>query len=174
MTENNNNQTMSLEDITRALTELAQKVEAIRGGENAAPALDPSDPLNETSESPWCATDANTSEDERANDTLSEWGSPRTIRNFLKALVRKENADSWCTVRSRVSRKYYRISQVEGVSGITTPDGRDLVQSRTHDFILLVSPEELTAGWIYRGTAKVLDVFKLGNATYTIYEMLDD
>lgn len=43
MTENNNNQTVSLEDITRALTELAQKVEAIRGGENA-PELDPSDP----------------------------------------------------------------------------------------------------------------------------------
>lgn len=170
MTENNNN---DLASIVAALTELTQKVEAIRGGESE-PELDPNDPLNEISEGPWCATDANNSEDERANDTLSEWGSPRTIRNFLKALVRKENADSWYTVRSRVSRKYYRISQVEEVSWITTPDGRALVQSRTHDFILPVSPEELTAGWIYRDTAKVLDVFKLGNATYTIYEMLDD
>jgi hypothetical protein len=44
MTENNN-QTMSLEDITRALTELAKHVEAIRGGENT-PELDPNDPLN--------------------------------------------------------------------------------------------------------------------------------
>lgn len=44
MTENNN-QTMSLEDITRALTELAKHVEAIRGGESE-PELDPNDPLN--------------------------------------------------------------------------------------------------------------------------------
>lgn len=171
MTENNNN---DLAYIVAALTELTQKVEAIRGGTETAPELDPNDPLNEISESPGCVTDASNSEDERANDTLSELGSPRTIRNFLKALVRKENADSWYTVRSCVSRKYYRISRVEEVSWITTPDGRALVQSRTHDFILPVSPEELTAGWIYRDTAKVLDVFKLGNATYTIYEMLDD
>lgn len=39
MAENNNAQTMSLEDITRALTELAKHVEAIRGGEGE-PELD--------------------------------------------------------------------------------------------------------------------------------------
>lgn len=171
MSFNNNNNDLAA--IVAALTELTQKVEAIRGGESE-PELDPNDPLNETSDSPWCATDANDTEDERANNTLSEWGAPRTIRNFLKALMRKENADSWYTVRSHVSQKYYRISRVEEISGITTPDGRALMQSRTHDFTLPVSPEELTAGWVYRNTAKVLDVFKLGNATYTIYEMLDD
>ena len=172
MTENNN-QTMSLEDITRALTELAQKVEAIRGGENAAPALDPSDPLNETSEHPWCAPDATNSEDERANNTISVWGAPRTIRNFLKALVSQESADSWYTVRSLATRKRYRISRVYNVSGITKPDGCACVQSRTRDFIIPIDPEELTAGWVIGTTAKVLDVFEVEGEKYTIYELLD-
>lgn len=174
MTENNNNnQTMSLEDITRALTELAQKVEAIRGGENAAPALDPSDPLNETSEHPWCAPDATNSEDERANNTISELGDPRTIRNFLKALVSQESADSWYTVRSLATLKRYRISRVDNVSGITKPDGYAFAQSRTHDFIVPIPREELTAGWVIGTTAKVLDVFEVEGKKYTIYELLD-
>lgn len=172
MTENNNNQTMSLEDITRALTELAQKVEAIRGGENA-PELDPSDPLNETSEHPWCAPDATNSEDERADNTISEWGAPRTIRNFLKALVSPESADSWYTVRSLATRKRYRISRVDNVSGITKPDGYAFMKSRTHDFTVPVPREELTAGWVISATAKVLDVFEVGGKKYTIYELLD-
>lgn len=73
MTEIHNN---DLASIVAALTELTQKVEAIRGGENAAtdPALDQSDPLNETSEHPWCAPDATEAEDERANNTISAWG----------------------------------------------------------------------------------------------------
>ena len=171
MTEIHNNDPAS---IVATLTELTKKVEAIRGGENSAPALDPNDPLNETSDSPWCATDANNSEDERANNTISEWGTPHTIRNFLKALMSRENADTWYTVRSHVSRKYYRISRVEEVHKLTKPDGSGLPQCRTHDFTLPVSSEELTAGWICRDTAKVLDVFKLGNKTYAIYEMLDD
>lgn len=171
MTENNNNQTMSLEDITRALTELAQKVEAIRGGENT-PELDPNDPLNETSEHPWCAPDATNSEDERADNTISEWGAPRTIRNFLKALVSKESADSWYTVRSLATRKRYRISRVDEVPSPATLNGYNFMQSRTHDFTLPVSLEELTAGWVYRGTAKVLDVFEVNGEKYTIYELL--
>lgn len=174
MTENNNNnQTMSLEDITRALGELAKHVEAIRGGENAAPALDPSDPLNETSEHPWCAPDATEAEDERANNTISAWGAPRTIRNFLKALVSKEGADSWYTVRSLATRKRYRISRVDEVPSPATLNGYDFLQARTHDFTLPVSLEELTDGWVFRGTAKVLDVFKLDDTTYAIYELLD-
>lgn len=172
MTENNN-QTMSLEDITRALTELTKAVEAIRGGEST-PELDPSDPLNETSESPWCATDANDSENERANNILSEWGAPHTIRNFLKALMSKEHSDSWYTVRSLASRKYYRISRVDEVSGITAPDGYAFMQSRAHDFTVPVTLEELTAGWVIDTTAKVLDVFKLDGTTYSIYEMFYD
>ena len=171
MTENNN-QTMSLEDITRALTELAQKVEAIRGGENA-PELDPSDPLNETSEHPWCAPDATNSEDERADNTISEWGAPRTIRNFLKALVSQKSADSWYTVRSLATRKRYRISRVDEVPSPATLNGYNFMQSRTHDFTLPVSLEELTAGWVYSGTAKVLDVFEVNGEKYTIYELLD-
>lgn len=169
MTEIRNN---DLASIVAALTELTQKVEAIRGGENAAPTLDPNDPLNETSEHPWCAPDATSSEDERANNTISEWGAPRTIRNFLKALVSDENADGWYSVRSLASRKLYRISRVDEVPSPATLNGYDFMQSRTHDFTLPVSLEELTDGWVYRGTAKVLDVFKQGDKTYAIYEML--
>ncbi len=132
MTENNV-QTMSLEDITRTLTELAKHVEAIRGGENE-PELDPDDPLNEIAHDGWGATDANDSEVERANRTLRESGEPDTIRNFLKALMSKPNADSWYTVRSRSTRKHYRISQVYTTSGITKPDGYAFLQTRTHDF----------------------------------------
>ena len=166
MTENNND----LASIVAALTELTQKVEAIRGGENAAPTLDPTDPLNEIAQDDWRATDANDSEEERANNILHESGEPRTIRNFLKALMRKPNADSWYTVRSRVSRKYYRISRVDNVSEITKTDG--FAQSRTHDFIIPIDPEELTAGWVIGTTAKVLDVFEMDDKKYAIYELL--
>lgn len=47
------------------------------------------------------------------------------------------------------------------------------MQSRTHDFTLPVSLEDLTAGWVYSGTAKVLDVFEVNGEKYTIYELLD-
>ena len=171
MTENNA-QTMSLEDITRALTELAKHVEAIRGGENT-PEIDPRDPLNETSEHPWCAPDATNSEDERADNTIRAWGAPRTIRNFLKALVSRENSDNWYTVCSHVSRKRYRISRVDSVSGITKPDGYSFAQSRTHDFTLPIDPGELAAGWVIDTAAKVLDVFEVEGEKYTIYELLD-
>lgn len=173
MTENNNNnQTMSLEDITRALTELAKHVEAIRGGESA-PALDPNDPLNETSEHPWCAPDATNSEDERANNTISEWGAPRTIRNFLKALVSRENADSWYTVRSLATRKRYRISRVSEENELLKLGGYAFTQCKTQDFTVPVPPEELTAGWVIGTTANVLDVFEVEGKKYTIYELLD-
>lgn len=170
MTEIHNN---DLASIVAALTELTQKVEAIRGGENAAPALDPSDPLNETSEHPWCAPDATSSEDERADNTIRAWGAPRTIRNFLKALVSKENADSWYTVRSLVSQKRYRIARVVETRKFTKPDGSALLQARTHAFVIPVTPEELTAGWVVLDEAKVLDVFETNGQKYAIYEMLD-
>lgn len=170
MTEIHNN---DLASIVAALTELTQKVEAIRGGENAAPTLDPNDPLNEISQDDWRATDANDSEEERANNILRESGEPRTIRNFLKALMRKPSADSWYTVRSLGSRKYYRISLVsEENRNLTKPDGSVLRQTRTHDFTLPVPPEELTAGWTIRAEAKVLDVFEMDDKKYAIYEML--
>lgn len=165
------NNDRDLASIVATLTELTKAVEAICGGESE-PELDPNDPLNETSEHPWCAPDATGSEDERADNTISAWGAPRTIRNFLKALVSTENADSWYTVRSLATRKRYRISRVDEVPSPATLNGYDFVQSRTHDFTLPVSLEELTGGWVYRGTAKVLDVFKLDDTTYAIYEML--
>lgn len=168
MTDNN----PTLASLAATLAEVSKQLEAIRGGENT-PELDPNDPLNETSEHPWCAPDATNSEDERADNTISEWGAPRTIRNFLEALVSRENADSWYTVRSLVSRKRYRISRVDDVSRITKPDGYSFSQSRTHDFTLPIGPEELTAGWVIGTTAKVLDVFEVGGKKYTIYEMLD-
>lgn len=170
MTEIHNN---DLASIVAALTELTQKVEAIRGGENAAPTLDPNDPLNEIAQDDWRATDANDSEEERANNILRESGEPRTIRNFLKALMRKPRADSWYTVRSLDSRKYYRISLVsEEARDLTKPDGSVLRQTRTHDFTLPVPPEELTAGWVIRAEGKVLDVFEMDDKKYAIYEML--
>lgn len=100
-------------------------------------------------------------------------GETPTVRNVLKALVSKENADSWYTVRSLATRKRYRISQVDGVSGITKPDGYAFAQSRTHDFIVPIPREELTAGWVIGTTAKVLDVFEVEGKKYTIYELLD-
>nr|DAK45026.1 MAG TPA: hypothetical protein [Caudoviricetes sp.] len=156
------------ENLAATLVEVSQQLEDLRGS-----TLDPSDPLNETSGHPWCAPDATNSEDERADNTISAWGAPRTIRNFLKALVSQKNADSWYTVRSLATRKRYRISRVDEVPSPATLNGYDFMQSRTHDFTLPVSLEELTAGWVYSGTAKVLDVFKLDDTTYAIYELLD-
>lgn len=86
----------------------------------------------------------------------------------------KENADSWYTVRSRSTRKYYRISLVETTSRLTKPDGHAFLQTRTHDFTLPIPVGELTAGWVFGTTAKILDVFDMGGKKYTIYEMLND
>lgn len=88
----------TLENIESTLNAIAVHM-GITPGDASAPALDPIDPLNEISQNDWRATDANDSEEERANNILRESGEPRTIRNFLKALMRKTSADSWYTVR---------------------------------------------------------------------------
>ena len=173
MTENN--QTMSLEDITRALTELAQHVEAIRGSESK-PELDPNDPLNEIMGDNMACGDASAAENLRARSILDESGKPLTIRNFLKALMSKDNSDNWYTIFSPAARKQYRIHRVyPHRPRLIAPDGTQLTVFETHDFaIQLPAPGELTAGWTIDGVAKVLDVFEEDGKLYTISEMCFD
>ena len=169
MTEIHNN---DLASIVAALTELTQKVEAIRGGENAAPTLDPNDPLNEITGAEHGANDATDSENERATERIQASGEPRTIRNFLKALMEREDADRWYTISSPRTGKNYRISLITSRHSATAPDGTARSFTRAHDFDLPVSLEEVAAGWVVKNTAKVLDVFELDGTKYAIYEML--
>lgn len=168
MTENNN-QTMSLEDITRALTELAQKVEAIRGGENA-PGLDPSDPLNGIVADDHVATDSSSVTDAQVRTLFEESGEPRTIRNLLKTYMKTDNPDSWYTVRFSSTRKYYRIIRVSNKC-VTTPDGSSRVWTSGYDISLPVPIEDLAAGWCVGNSYKVLDVFELNSKKYIIAEI---
>ena len=161
-----------LASIVATLTELTKHVEAIRGGENAAAQLDPSDPLNEIMGAEHGATDATDHENERASERIQASGEHRTIRNFLKALVEREDADRWYTVRSDRTRKTYRISLITARHSATDPDGTPRSITRAHDFELPVSLSDVTAGWVVEDTAKVLDVFSLGLNTYAVYEKL--
>ena len=167
----NDNTPMSLDDIARALTELTKHVEAIRGGENA-PELDPSDPLNEIVGAEHGANDATDTENELAAERIQASGEPSTIRNFLAALMKREGADRWYTISSPRTGKSYRISLITARHSATDPDGTARSITRAHDFELPASLEEVAAGWVVEDTAKVLDVFKLGLRTYTIYEKL--
>lgn len=167
MTENN--QTMSLEDITRALTEIAQHVEAIRGSESK-PELDPNDPLNEIMEPGQVAIDSSALADIRVRTLLEDSVEPRTLRNLLKTYMRTLNPDSWYTVRSCSTRKYYRIVRVFN-RYVTTPDGNSQLWASGYGISLPVSIEDLTAGWRVGNAYKVLDVFELNDKKYVIAEM---
>lgn len=168
MTENNNH-TMSLEDITRALTELAKHVEAIRGGENA-PELDPNDPLNAIVGDDHVATDSSPVTDNRVRILLDESGEPRTIRNLLKTYMKTINPDNWYTLRLDSTRKHYRIIRVCNQC-VTTPDGSSQVWTSGHDISLPVPIEDLAAGWRVGNSYKVLDVFELNSKKYIIAEI---
>lgn len=167
MTENNT--PMTLDDITRALTELAKHVEAIRGGENA-PELDPNDPLNEIVGEDRVATDSSDVTDARVRTLLEDSGEPRTIRNTLKTYMETINPDNWYTMRSPSTRKYYRIIRVSN-QYVTTPDGSSQVWTSGHDISLPVPIEDLAAGWRVGNSYKVLDVFELNNKKYLIAEL---
>lgn len=168
MTENNN-QTMSLEDITRALTELAKHVEAIRGGESE-PELDPNDPLNEIVADGHVATDSSSETDDQVRNLFKDSGAPRTIRNLLKAYMNTSNPDNWYTLRWAPTRKYYRIIRVCN-QYVTTPDGSSQVWTSGHDISLPVPIEDLAAGWRVGNSFKVLDVFELNSKKYIIVEL---
>lgn len=168
MTENNN-QTMSLEDITRALTELAKHVEAIRGSESE-PELDPNDPLNVIVADNLVATDSSSVTDARVLTLLEDSGEPRTIRNLLKTYMKTINPDNWYTLRRASTRKYYRIIRVRN-QYVTTPDGSSQVWTSGHDISLPVPIEDLAAGWRVGNSYKVLDVFELNSKKYIIAEI---
>lgn len=172
MTENNNNnQTMSLEDITRALGELAKHVEAIRGGENA-PELDPDDPLNEILPTNYEVFDATCEEISDAHNHLGASGEPRTIRNFLKALMQGDDPDSFYTATAPTTGKRYRICQVSA-RYYTAPDG----SRRTTAYLrpapdMPVPPEELVPGWKLDGNVEVLEVFELRGKKCALLEQM--
>lgn len=167
------NNDRDLASIVATLTELTKAVEAIRGGENS-PELDPSDPLNEVlSSGIWTATDASTITDDAANRILESSGEPRTLRNFLKALVQTHDPDRWYTVRSRATRKRYRVYLAELRNQSTAPDGTTRGVTGTHDFYLPVAPEEVGAGWVIPRVAKVLDVFEWEGEKYLIAELIN-
>lgn len=168
MTENN---PMSLEEITRTLTELAQHVEAIRGGKNE-PELDPNDPLNEILPGGLTATDSLSCDNRGMNRILESSGKPRTIRNVLTAYVQVTAPDNWYSIRSPATNKLYRIA-VASPRRITSPGGLSRTVHATRDFgIYLYSSEELSAGWVIEGVAKVLDTYERAGEQYLIYELL--
>lgn len=160
---------MSLEDITRTLTELAKHVEAIRGGENV-PVLDPNDPLNEIVADDHMATDSSSVTDAQVRALFEESGEPRTIRNVLKTYMKTSDPDNWYTLRLASTRKYYRIIRVSN-RYVTTPDGSSQVWTSGYDISLPVPIEDLAAGWCVGNSYKVLDVFELNSKKYIIAEI---
>lgn len=167
MTEIHNN---DLASIVAALTELTQKVEAIRGGENAAPTLDPNDPLNGIVGDDLVATDSSGVTDDQVRTLFAESGKPRTIRNLLTAYMMTTDPDNWYTLRFASTRKCYRIIRVYN-QYVTTPDGGSQTWTSGHDISLPVPIEDLAAGWCVGNSYKVLDVFELNSKKYIIAEI---
>ena len=157
MTKNNPN----LVSLLEALAEVLKMIEATRDSsrENESE-LDPNDPLNEIMEPGQVATDSSTLADTRVRTLLEDSVEPRTLRNLLKTYMRTLDPDDWYTVRSRSTRKYYRIVRVFN-RYVTTPDGSSQLWASGHGISLPVSIEDLTAGWRVGNAYKVLEVFEL-------------
>ena len=168
----NDNTPMSLDDIARALTELTKHVEAIRGGENAAPALDPNDPLNEILPNTHTVVDSAHWEDEEADTQLAESGGPRTIRNLLKAIMKRDGADAEYYLRSPRTDVRYRILRVRH-RPFTRPDGTSFYDAHTPYFAIPanVSANQLV-GTTYDGDYKILETYGADGETYFIVECL--
>lgn len=172
MTENNNAQTMSLEDITRALTDLAQHVEAIRGGEGE-PELDPSDPLNAivgnlrerfSSVSPTARL--------RVDSYLAEKGKPATLRNVLTAYASLHPAKRWVVYRGSADGKLYGIYRVLECR-TEAPAGNTFSPLRRTTAFPLPQNKRVSelVGWIFREDEwehKILETYEADGNTYII------
>lgn len=167
MTENNPN----LVSLLEALAKVLKMIEATRDSSREnEPELGPNDPLNEIVDPGQVATDSSAVTDSLVRTLLEDSGEPHTLRNLLKTYMMTPDPDSWYTVRSRSTRKYYRIVRVFN-RYVTTPDGRSQLWASGHDISLPVSIEDLTAGWCVGNAYKVLDVFELNDKKYVIAEM---
>lgn len=162
MTENS---TMSPDDLTRALTELAKLVEAARGGEGEQEL----DPLDEILPDRTRAYDASGLDSCRANLLLKDAGEPRTIRNLLKTYMQVLDANKYYTVLSPTTGVRYRIYRA-GLIYAKNPEGVPTALARTSDFFLPARLKELEPGWDIPGVAKVLEVFWDKRRCYVIAE----
>lgn len=167
MTTNND-----LAAIVAALTELTQKVEAIRGGTETAPELDPNDPLNEVLPSDHTVVDSSTWEDGEADRRLEASGEPRTVRNLLKAMMERDGAEVEYYLRSPRTHTRYRILRVLH-KHFKRPDGTSFYNEATAYFAIPanVSANQLV-GTTYDGTYKILETYGNNRDTYFIVECL--
>lgn len=103
---------------------------------------------------------------------LEQVGRPRTIRNVLKELMRRETVSRSFTVSSEKTGKVYRIYLARPYR-IDIPGSLPHTMFSTADFPLpgLVKPEAMK-GWTVEGKAEVLDAFEMNDELYFICELL--
>ena len=165
------NNDRDLASIIATLTELTKAVEAIRGGETE-PELDPNDPLNEVLPSDHKVVDSSTWEDDEADRRLEESGEPRTVRNLLKAMMERDEAEAEYYLRSPRTHTRYRILRVLH-KPFKRPDGTSFYDAATAHFAIPanVSANQLV-GTTYDGTYKILETYESNLDTYFIVECL--
>lgn len=165
------NNDRDLASIIATLTELTKAVEAIRGGASE-PELDPSDPLNEVLPSDHKVVDSSTLEDDEADRRLEESGEPRTVRNLLKAMMERDEAEAEYYLRSPRTYTRYRILRVLH-KPFKRPDGTSFYDVATAHFAIPanVSANQLV-GTTYDGTYKILETYENNADTYFIVECL--
>lgn len=166
-----NDNPMSLEDITRTLTELAKHVEAIRG--EREPALDPSDPLNAIvgnlrERFPTVSPTARL----RVDSYLAETGKPATLRNVLTAYASLHPAKRWVVYRGSADGKLYGIYRVLECR-TEAPAGNTFSPSRRTTAFPLPQNKRVSelVGWIFREDEwehKILETYEANGNTYII------
>lgn len=140
-------------------------------GEHTEPDPTASGPLDEVLTK---HTSVNTLSQHGANAfrRLEQVGRPRTIRNVLKELMRRETVSRSFTVSSEKTGKVYRIYLARPYR-IDIPGSLPHTMFSTADFPLpgLVKPEAMK-GWTVEGKAEVLDAFEMNDELYFICELL--
>lgn len=165
----------NLDDITRSMSDLTKRLEAMRDEAKyeSAPVFNPLDPLDEILPSDCHPYDTSRVGNYQADRHLARTKTPRTIRNLLRAYAHTEPKREWLSVESAVTGAKYTLLRVLEAS-TTSPSGtRYSPVKYTMAFpIASFNRVHSVAGWTFSDKYKVLETFDMGGDTYLIVLIL--
>lgn len=161
----------NLDDITRCMSDLTKRLEAMReeAKYESAPAFDPLDPLSEILPSDCHPYGPSTAGNYQADRYLARTKTPRTIRNLLRAYAHTEPKREWLSIESAVTGAKYILLRVLEAS-TTSPSGSLYTPVKYTMAFPLASFNRVhsVAGWTFSDKYKVLESFDVSGDTYLI------